>query len=82
MRFFACSKLLDNLLSSAIELLKAMNNKIGMAVLPLDSSECFISWGVLSSIAIEGVKKAAERALKPVSNKQPAKIGPRSRRMW
>jgi len=28
---------------------------------------------VLSSIAIEGVKKAAERALTPTSNKQPAK---------
>ena len=29
---------------------------------------------VLSSIAIEGVKKAAERALTPTRNKQPAKI--------
>ncbi|MHB1085985.1 MAG: hypothetical protein ACYCZA_14250 [Thiobacillus sp.] len=28
---------------------------------------------VLSSIAIEGVKKAAERALTPTRNKQPAK---------
>ena len=28
---------------------------------------------VLSSIAIEGVKKAAERALTPARNKQPAK---------
>ena len=28
---------------------------------------------VLSSIAIEGVKKAAERALSPASGKQPAK---------
>ncbi|MEQ1527424.1 MAG: hypothetical protein ABL911_11860 [Gallionella sp.] len=28
---------------------------------------------VLSSIAIEGVKKAAERALTPISDKQPAK---------
>ena len=28
---------------------------------------------VLSSIAIEGVKKAAERALTPVNNKQSAK---------
>ena len=28
---------------------------------------------VLSSIAIEGVRKAAERALAPTSNKQPVK---------